>query len=430
MNNTSTKYAWYVVSVLSITYAVSFIDRQVMNLMIGPIKSDMNLTDTEISLLIGLAFGIFYTVMGVPIGRAADRYNRCLIISIGISIWCIMTACCGLARNYLQLFMARLGVGIGEAALSPAALSIISDYFPAEKRTLPVSVYNMAIYIGAGLAMILGGVVIGYIENMAPLVLPYVGELHYWQTAFIIIGLPGLLMALLMITVKEPERQEMLASNPGKQQAYLPVRFVCKYLAHHWRLYIPIFLGMATVSIISYMYLVWVPTMYIRAYDWSIRDIGLVYGSVLITAGPIGSILGGWFGNKLFEIEPDRAHAKAAYLGAVVLLPCIILVPLIPIVSVSVFLLFLASLWPPFITANTAAAVMIRTPNQMRAQIYAVYLLVLNTFGLIFGPTSVALVTDYIFADEGMIRYSIATTAAIAGVLCVIFFYLGRKFTQ
>ena len=135
-------YAWYVVVLLTIAYVISFIDRQFINLVVEPIKADLDISDTQISLLMGFAFGIFYTIMGIPLGRMSDRYNRRWIITIGISLWCVMTASCGLARNYAQLFLARIGVSVGEAALSPAALSIISDYFPKEKRILPLGFYK------------------------------------------------------------------------------------------------------------------------------------------------------------------------------------------------------------------------------------------------------------------------------------------------
>ena len=139
------RYAWYVVSLLTLTYTISFIDRQIMSLMIEPIRHDLAISDTQVSLLIGLAFAIFYTLLGVPIGRLADQHSRRGIIAAGIVVWCLMTAACGLARNYVQLFLTRVGVGVGEAALSPSALSMITDYFPKETRVSAIAVYNMGI---------------------------------------------------------------------------------------------------------------------------------------------------------------------------------------------------------------------------------------------------------------------------------------------
>jgi MFS family permease len=203
----SAGYAWYVVVVLTIAYTVSFIDRQIMALMVEPIRRDLEISDTQMSLLLGLAFAVFYTLLGIPIARLADRYSRRGIIAAGIAVWCFMTAACGLSRNYAQLFLARVGVGVGEAALSPSALSMMSDYFPKETRGRAVAFYTMGISMGVGLAMILGGQVIALVSQAPPVTLPVVGQLFAWQTVFVVVGLPGILVAALMLTVREPPRK-------------------------------------------------------------------------------------------------------------------------------------------------------------------------------------------------------------------------------
>jgi MFS family permease len=149
-------YAWYVVAVLTIAYVFSFIDRQIMNFLVGPIRRDLGISDTQISLLMGLSFAMFYTLFGIPLGRLADTRSRRGIISIGIAVWSLMTVACGMTRNFWQLALTRMGVGVGEAALSPAAYSLIADYFPPTRRATAMSVYSMGIYVGAGLSSILG----------------------------------------------------------------------------------------------------------------------------------------------------------------------------------------------------------------------------------------------------------------------------------
>lgn len=196
--------AWGLVVVLTIAYAISFVDRQIISLMVEPIKAYLHLSDTQISLLMGPAFAVFYTIMGIPLGRVADKFNRRNLIVIGMTLWCLMTAASGLARNFAQLFVARMGIGVGEAALSPAALSMISDSFPPEKRTSPIGFYNSAIYIGSGLALVLGGVVIQIVTNSPPVNVPLVGELVPWQTTFIIVGLPGLIIAAIIGVRRQP----------------------------------------------------------------------------------------------------------------------------------------------------------------------------------------------------------------------------------
>jgi len=201
-------YAWYVVVVLTLGYIVSFLDRQIFALLVQPIRHDMGLSDTQVSLIGGLAFALFYTFLGIPIGRLADRRSRRAIIATGITIWCVMTAACGLAHNYWQLFSARVGVGVGEATLNPSALSLISDYFPREKRGRAISFYNMGVSLGVGIANIIGAWAIALTSAMAPITLPLVGALRPWQLVFLLVGLPGLVVALLMFTVREPRRRD------------------------------------------------------------------------------------------------------------------------------------------------------------------------------------------------------------------------------
>ncbi len=417
------RYAWYVVTLLTLAYIVSFIDRQVLNLLVQPIKADLGISDTQISLLMGLAFGIFYTLMGIPIGRLVDRYSRRLIIAGGITLWCLMTAGCGLAKSYAQLFAFRIGVGIGEASLTPSALSLISDYFPKEKRGRAISFYNMGISLGVGIAMILGGLVIGYVQNAPPLELPIVGELRAWQTVFLMVGLPGILIALLMATVKEPIRKEMLATQDSANPS-LPIRFVFRYLGERWKTYTTLFLGMSIVTVIGYAYFSWIPTMFTRTYDWTIKDIGLAYGIVLLIFGPIGVNFGGWLADHLYKKGHKDGHMRATFIGAAITVPSATLAPLMPTPELAVVMLIPASIGPAMTTATGASSLMMITPNQMRGQFSALYLFVINILGLTIGPTAVAVVTDYVFKNESALHYSIVLVSFIAGLIALVFLYI------
>ncbi len=417
------RYAWYVVSLLTLTYTISFIDRQIMSLMIEPIRHDLAISDTQVSLLIGLAFAIFYTLLGVPIGRLADQHSRRGIIAAGIVVWCLMTSACGLARNYVQLFLARVGVGVGEAALSPSALSMITDYFPKETRVRAIAVYNMGISLGAGLAMILGGQIVAHVMQAPPIYVPFVGELFAWQTVFLIVGLPGLLMALLMATVREPQRRENL---PG-QRARMALSAVGKFLGSRWRLYGSHFLGMSCVATLAYGLLSWIPTMFIRTWGWSIADIGLAYGLTVIIAGPLSALAASWLSERLDKAGYQDAHMRAALclmvggsLGAVAS-------ALAPWPWLSIVLLLPASIGTTAATACGLTGLMMATPNQMRAQASAGYYLVVNVFGLTIGPTGIALFTDYVFRDTMALRYSVACLAVLAGILALLFLSFNLK---
>ncbi len=200
--------AWYVVGVLTLAYVFSFIDRQILSLLVGPIQRDLAINDTWMSLLMGVSFAVFYTLFGIPLGRLADTKNRRNVIAVGIAFWSVMTAGCGLARQYWTLALMRMGVGIGEATLSPSAYSMIADYFRPERRSTAMSVYSMGIYIGSGLAFVLGGIVVKFAAQQESIELPWLGSIRSWQLVFLLVGLPGLPVALLTwLTVREPARR-------------------------------------------------------------------------------------------------------------------------------------------------------------------------------------------------------------------------------
>ena len=207
LNNSSTAYQWYVIFVLLLAQMFSFLDRMIMGLLVGPIRESFAISDTQYSLLAGLAFSLFYAIMGLPLARIADSRNRRNLISIGIAVWSVMTAVCGLAKGFVSLFFARIGVGIGEATLGPAGYSMITDYFPRSSLARALSVYTLGVTFGSGLAYILGGAVVGYVQTLDTLTLPFLGATEGWQLTFFIVGFPGVLVAALMyLTVREPAR--------------------------------------------------------------------------------------------------------------------------------------------------------------------------------------------------------------------------------
>jgi MFS family permease len=412
----STAYGWYVVVILTLAYVVSFLDRQILALMVEPIKRDLGLTDTQISLLMGLAFGIFYTLMGVPLGRLADRKSRRTLIACGVAVWCMMTAACGLARNFAQFFVARIGVGVGEAALTPSALSMIADYFPREKRGRAIGFYNMGVSLGAGTAMVLGGMVISYVMSTPPVELPGFGTLRSWQYVFLLVGLPGLVIVALMATVREPPRQELLAGPQGA----VTLGFAARYLADRRRVYVPLFVGMSVVTIIGYAYFSWIPTMFIRRFGWTIRDVGISYGLLVLACGPIGVNGGGWLADWLYRRGYRDAHLRTALIGAIISLPTAALAPLMPTAPLALAMMIPASIGPAISTAAGASAVVMITPNQLRGQTYALYMFTISILGLTLGPTAVALCTDYVFASKDALNQSIAIVSGVAGLCSVV----------
>ena len=285
-------YPWYVVVILMLAQVVSFIDRQVITLLVQPIRADLAISDTGMSLLMGLAFVIFYVTMGVPIARLSDRYSRRTIIAIGIFLWSLATAACGLARNFWQLFLARIGVGVGEATLTPAAYSMIADYFPREMLGRAIGLYAVGVYLGAGLALVLGGVAIRAIAASGPIDLPVVGTLAPWQLTFMVVAMPGLLIVVLMMfTVREPMRQNLAETR----EKSIPVREVAEFMWINRGTFGSIFFGYATGGMAFYGFLFWVPEFIRRSYGWDISDAGIVFGTQLVLLGTVGTYAGGWF---------------------------------------------------------------------------------------------------------------------------------------
>ena len=321
-------YAWYVVCVLMLAYTNSFIDRQILSLLVEPIRAHLGISDTQISLLAGLAFAIFYTVMGLPLARLADQAHRANIIRAGIATWSAMTALCGVAQNFWHLFLARVGVGVGEATLSPAAFSIISDYFPKHRLARAISVYSMGVYLGAGLALMIGGLVIKLVSSAPPVELPVVGTVQPWQLTFFYVGLLGLPILLLMLTVREPLRRSHGATAHSVHGASLKdlglfLRGNALTITWHFTAFALIGIGIVT-------YLVWTPTFFIRTFGWDAPKIGLIYGGLTLVFGTAGVYTGGFVADWLQRRGREDAILRATLYGGMVALPFAVLTPLLP----------------------------------------------------------------------------------------------------
>ncbi len=238
----STAWAWYTVAILLCAYIFSFIDRQILNLLVAPVRRDLGITDTEMSLLIGFSFAVFYSVLGLPFGRLADSISRPRLIIVGMFTWSLMTGGCGLINSYAQLFILRMGVGVGEATLSPAAYSMISDSFPPAKRSVPFSVYTMATYIGGGFAFLLGGLLLRYFGSRQMFELPVLGLVRPWQALFIFLGISGILFILALLTLRDPSRKgarvfetrrEKSKSNESRYRPYGNISFRIRRRCFH-----------------------------------------------------------------------------------------------------------------------------------------------------------------------------------------------------
>ncbi|MCY1275498.1 putative L-galactonate transporter [compost metagenome] len=423
MNNNgypSSTRAWLTVGILMLAYVLSFIDRQILNLLVEPIRRDLDITDTHMSLLMGLSFALFYTLCGLPLGRLADRKSRRGLIACGVLLWSLMTALCGTAKTFWQFLTFRVGVGVGEAALSPSAYSLIADSFPPRLRATAMSVYSMGIYIGSGLAFLLGGLVVKYASAQGDVVLPLLGEVRHWQLIFLILGAAGVVFTLVLLAIKEPQRQGVGAGIE------VPLSEVAQYLKTNRRTVLCHNLGFACLAFASYGAGAWIPTFFIRTYEWSASDIGVLYGSAVAVCGSLGIVAGGRLSDLLQRRGYRDAPLRVAIISAVLTLP-LNLVYLagsgelaLALMAVHVFTVAM-----PF--GVGPAALQEIMPNSMRGQASAIYLFVITLIGLGIGPTAVALVTDFVFADDQALRYSLLIVSSVALLGAMVVLGLGLR---
>ncbi len=417
----SLAYAWFVVAVLMTTYVFSFVDRQILSLLVGPIRRDLGISDTQISLLMGFTFAIFYTFCGIPLARIADHGSRRGLIAAGLVLWSFMTGLCGTAARYGQLLLYRIGVGVGEAALSPAAYSMISDYFVPERRATAISVYSMGIYIGGGLAYLVGGFVIQFASGQGELILPIVGSTRPWQVVFLILGVTGVLFSAALWLVREPPRTGVGAGEK------LPFLEVVKYYAHNWRTLLCHNTGFGLISLASYGAAAWIPSFFARTHHWSIPKVGYVFGVITVIFGSAGIAFGGRLADRVRRRGRTDASIRVGLWAALATVSIGAFYLIIPDADLAAMALapVVFTMSMPF--GVSAAAIQELMPQNMRAQASSIYLLILNLIGLGCGPTAIAAMTDFVFHDDNAVGWSILVVGTVANLSAIVLLAAGLK---
>jgi MFS family permease len=409
----STSHAWWVVAVLTIANVCAFVDRQVLYLLVAPIRRDLGVGDTEMSLLLGIGFALFYTLLGIPLGRLADTRSRRVLVGAGIALWSAMTALSGLARSYTHLLLARIGVGIGEAALSPPSVSLLADLFPPRRLASALSVYSVGIYLGAGLANIIGGSVIELVSRGGTWSWPLVGEIRPWQSVFLVLGLAGLPVAALLFTVREPAR---VARTGAELPSLLP--FLREQRAAFWTLS----LGFACIAIVNNGTAAWLPTFLIRTWAWSPARAGVVLGTLTATLGVLGVLLGGRLADRWLAAGHRDARLRVGIVAALANIACGIAYTAAPTPAMAIAALAVFNVFAAFPFGAASAAVAELAPAALRGRVVAAYLFVLNLVGMGLGPTLVALCTDRVFGDDAALRWSllVVTVGALLGAALLL----------
>jgi MFS family permease len=418
----SDAYAWWVVAVLCLAAVVSGMDRQIISLLVEPIKRDLGLSDVAISLLQGAAFALFHSVAAVPLGRLADVSNRRLIILGGVLTWTLACVGSGLAGGFLTLFAMRMLIGAGEATLSPAGYSMLADYFPRDQLGRAISLFIGSGFVGSGLALIVGGAIMGQLSAAESVTYPLVGTLRPWQAAFVLVALPGFLVLALLLTVREPPRSSFGVRAAAATAPAPPFRDVLRFIVAERRTIGAIYAGFALLAAMQFGLGAWVPAFFMRTHAWSAAEIGYAYGLNYVVVGTLGVLIGGAACDALARRGYADANLRVGLVAACCALPLVIAFPLVPDGRLAFALLVPATLFGTMPFGAGTAALPLLAPNRMRAQVVALYLLVAILVGQGLGPFYTAALTDYAFGDPARLRHSISIAAGtlLAAAIAVL----------
>jgi MFS family permease len=384
--------AWYLVTLLTIASIFSFIDKYIPALLVEPLKQDLGISDTQVGLLLGPAFAILYATLGLPLGWLADRTRRTALVAAGVALWSLATAASGLVRSFGHLLLARVGVGIGDAALAPCALSLISDSFPADRRGRPVALYITAQSVGAGLAMLGGAAVLAWAASQAEIRLPLLGSVAPWQFTFLAVGLPGLLVALLLGAAREP------AGDP-RTAAGVSMAHTLAYLHTHWRTYASLTAVVCVMTITAYSQNFYA-ALFQRDFGWDIARFATWSGLALVIQGPLVVNLTGAWCDRLAREGRRDGPLLLTTIGTLVLIPTGIAAPLMPTGELA-FVVWLGNLVGlSMVSAAAPVALLGITPGEMRGQVSALFYMVIMLAGLVTGPLAVGLFNDQLFGGE------------------------------
>ena len=424
MDKRASSHAWWALALLTATYTFSFVDRQIVNLLVDPIRTDLELSDSQVSFLQGLAFALPYVLLSIPVGRIVDRANRIRVLIIGILIWTISCMMCGTANSFWQLGIARMGIGGGEASVTPASWSLLADYFPPEQRALPISIFLMGPYLGAGLSLLLGAEVISWASGLGQIELPIVGVIAPWQLTFMLVALPGVVIALLLPLLKEPVRQERL----GTDAQAMTWKKVGQYIWPRRQLFGAYLLGSPFLVLVLYALQAWIPSLLVRVHELDIVQAGRYYGTIALIAGSAGVLSGPVFARWLsHRVNAERAPLIVIFISILVLIPFVIAAGLATSLTAALIFISFASYWVTFPLALFATGLQNASPNGLRGLMAGCYVLATNLIGLALGPSSVALVSDYVFQSDTAVGKSLALIAAIFLPLAALLVWRGLR---
>ena len=410
-------YRWYVVFVLHCAYLVFALNIRIFSLVLEPVRIHFAASDTAMGMMIGLGFALSTVIAGVLLGRRADRSARKPILGFSTFFIGCFGMLGGIVNAFYLLFISRMGVGAGIGGLQPATYSLISDYFSAKKRALALSIVITGNRLGGGIALLIGGVILGSSIASGGITIPFAASLAPWQAVLILAGIPGIIVsAILMLTVREPVRRDTGYSYDDSEGAGrgVPWKAIREYLAsgRSTALLMAIVIGSYFFANVGTS--LWMPTFLIRTYGWTPEQAGISFGLVLFFSSSTGTLFGGWLSLRLERAGYPDANIRVLLCALIGLLPLRLIYPFMPSGLLALVVLTPTLFMVSMPLGTLSAAIVNIFPNQMRATVVAMYILVLNVVGMGLGPTSIALVTDFVFRDPRALRYSIALVASCA----------------
>jgi len=425
------KEAWYVVAILLLCYIFSFVDRQIIGYLVEPIERDLGLTDAQVGLLSGLAFAFLYTFLGIPIARASDKFNRRNIIAAGVFLWSIAATYCGLAKTGAQLFLGRIGVGIGEATLSPAAYSMMVDMFPREKQGSAFSIYNMGITVGSALAALLSGIVVFvFAKSEATYVLPILGEIRGWQMAFIVTGLPGVLLPLLLLSIRDPKRRGLIKTTDPTGNSVVAKLSMWEVFKYTWKskaFYSRHFFAWGFISMVGYGVGAWLPTSINRLWGMEPGVIGITQGVMLLLINTPAVFAFGKISDSLSKKGVKDAPVIMCLIAAVGTGVLAAVPYAMPNLLSAWVMIGISSIFFHGYVALSPMIVSQVTPNQMRAQVSSMCLFVVNMLGLGVGPSLPPFFTKIFFNNDKMMIHWGLTISIMLGCAASAFLYATER---
>ena len=422
-NYPSRKTGYSAVIVMTLAQVFAFIDRQIPAMLVEPIKQDFSLNDSQIALLGGAAFSIFYAIMALPIGYAVDKYKRVNVLGTGIFVWSLMTTLAGLANSFGRLFGARIGVAVGEAVMAPVSVSLVSDYFPQNKQGKPMGIITAGVYIGIGATLIGGGYLIDYLTDIGGITIPGIGYFKPWQATFLVVGIPGILISIAAFMLHEPRRLG-LAQTPEKDSKSINI---FSHLIKNKSTLIPMFAGLIFMALIFYSFTFWAPSMMVRTHGLSLTEVGFSLGIITIISSILGTISSGAVVDYLRSKGRTDAPIRTAMFACIFAMPAICLAPLVENVVaawtlIGIYLFFISSFAPIGLLAVSGVS-----SNEVKGQMAAVHAFLMMAFGLSLGPQITAFFTDFILQDESKLGLAVSLTGGLVLPIAAVCFWMSLK---